>query len=76
MVYTFAAVNYQTHLTMLKFILPIWLAVFGAGESEPQPTAPAFTGHCFTNSDGEEFEIWKDHLGPFLIVNDRKLYIR
>jgi hypothetical protein len=60
---------------MIKFILPIWIALFGASEST-QPTAPVFTGHCFTNSDGEDFEIWKDHLGPFLIVNGRKLYIR
>jgi hypothetical protein len=59
---------------MIKFILPIWLSLFAAGE--PQPTAPVFTGQCFTNSDGEDFEIWKDHLGLFLIIEDRKLYIR
>jgi hypothetical protein len=59
---------------MIKFILPIWLSLFAAGE--PQPTKPVFTGQCFTNSDGEDFEIWKDHLGPFLIIEDRKLYIR
>ena len=53
----------------------MWIALFSASESTP-PSAPVFTGHCFTNSDGEDFEIWKDHLGPFLIVNDRKLYIR
>jgi hypothetical protein len=35
---------------MIKFILPIWLAIFTPGE--PQPTAPVFTGQCFTNSDG------------------------
>lgn len=53
----------------------MWIALFGALEST-QTSVPFLTGYCFTNSDGEDFEIWKDHLGPFLIVNDRKLYIR
>ena len=65
----------------MKYIVLFLLAISSlSAQNVPKDTVeitkPVFTGKYYSTTSGGNYEIWKDNDGLYVIIEEKKLYIK